>query len=399
MNDVRNDFPFLKRKINGKGIIYLDSAATSQKPKVVIDALVDFYNNHCANIHRGVHKLSQEASLMYEEAREKVAKFLGASSKEEIIFTRNTTEAINIVSHGLNLKKGDEILVSEMEHHSNIVPWQALQKAIGIKLKFIPVDKEGNLDLTFVDKNLSEKTKLISITHVSNFLGVINPVEEIGKIAKEKGIKFMIDGAQSAPHMSIDVKKLKCDFFACSSHKMCGPTGIGVLYGKKEALQEISPLINGGDMISSVSYYDYSLNKLPWKFEGGTSNIADGYAFGIALDYLSKLGMDTIQKHDQKLVKYTLGEIQKIKNVEIYGPMDANKRCGLIAFNLKNFNPHDVAAIMDEKENIMIRSGFHCVEPMHKKLGLNGSARVSFYLYNTFEEIDKFLEVLKYISK
>jgi len=399
MNDVRNDFTFLKRKINGKSIIYLDSAATSQKPKVVIDALVDFYNNHCANIHRGVHKLSQEASLMYEEAHEKVAKFLGASSKEEIIFTRNTTEAINIVSHGLNLKKGDEILVSEMEHHSNIVPWQALQKAIGIKLKFIPVDKEGNLDLTFVDKNLSEKTKLISMTHVSNFLGVINPVEEIGKIAKEKGIKFMIDGAQSAPHMPIDVKKLKCDFFACSSHKMCGPTGIGVLYGKKEVLQEISPLINGGDMISSVSYYDYSLNKLPWKFEGGTSNIADGYAFGIALDYLSKLGMNTIQKHDQKLVKYALGEIQKIKNVEIYGPMDANKRCGLIAFNLKNFNPHDVAAIMDEKENIMIRSGFHCVEPMHRKLGLNGSARASFYLYNTFEEIDKFLEVLKYISK
>lgn len=396
---IRKDFPFLERKINGKPIIYFDNSATSQKPRVVIDCLVDFYTNHNANIHRGVHKLSQEASELYEKAHEKAAKFLNAKSKEEIVFTRNTTESINIVANGLDLKKGDEVWITQMEHHSNLVPWLMLKDKVGINLKYIEVNENGELNIEKFEKEISDKAKLVSVVHVSNFLGTINPIEQIGRIAKRHGALFMVDGAQSAPHMPIDVRKIGCDFFAFSSHKMCGPTGIGVLYGKKELLDKMSPLLGGGDMIAEVGYDKFKTNVLPWKFEAGTANIADGYAFGVALDYLKKIGMENILKHDKELVSYALERMGEIKEIQIYGPTDAKKRGSLISFNIPNINPHDIGALLDERANIMIRSGYHCVEPMHKKLGLTGSARVSFYLYNTKEEIDIFIENLKQIAK
>jgi len=395
---IRKEFPFLKRTINGKPIIYFDNAATSQKPQCMIDALTRYYSEHNANIHRGVHKLSQEASEMYEKAHDKAARFINARGREEIIFTKNTTESINLVSHSLGFKPGDEIISTEMEHHSNIVPW-LMQKECGVKVKYIPVTEDGELDITQLEKMITPKTRLITCTHVSNFLGTINPVEKIAKIAWKNKIFFMVDGAQSAPHMPVDVKKIGCDFFVFSSHKMCGPTGIGVLYGRKELLEKMKPFLGGGDMILEVSYDKFKPNILPWKFEAGTANIADGYAFGVALDFLSRLGMDNVHKHEQELLSYALERMKEIPKIKIYGPEDAKKRGGLISFNISDINPHDVAAILDERANVMIRSGHHCVMPMHKKLGIGGSARASFYLYNTTKEIDVFIELLKEISK
>ncbi|MCD6546947.1 MAG: cysteine desulfurase [Nanoarchaeota archaeon] len=381
---IRKDFPFLKRKI-----IYFDNAATTQKPRVVINAIKDFYENHYANIHRGLHRLSQEASRLYEEAHEKVAKFINAKF-EEIIFTKNTTESINLVAYSLDLKKGDEVIVSQMEHHSNIVPWMMR----GVKIKYIPV-KDGVLEIEKIEDMITRKTKVISCTHVSNFLGTINNVKEIGKIAKEHNILFLIDGAQSAPHMKINVKKLNCDFFAFSSHKMCGPTGVGVLYGRKEILEKIKPFLGGGDMISDVSFKGFKVNKLPWKFEAGTPNIVGAHAFGIAIDYLKKIGMNNIFEHEKKLTNYALKKMEKIKNIEIYGP---RKRAGIISFNLKGLNPHDIAMLLDARAKIAIRSGYHCVQPLHNKMGLKGSARVSFYIYNTKKEIDIFIKSLNEIA-
>jgi len=398
-DSIRREFPYLKRTINGKPIIYFDNAATSQKPKVVIDALTNYYSEHNANIHRGVHKLSQEASELYEKAHDKTAKFINARGREEIVFTKNTTESINIVANGLDLKKGDEVFISEMEHHSNIVPWLMLKEKIGINLKYIEVDKNGELNLDKLEKEISDKTKLISCVHVSNFLGTINNLEAIGRIAKKRGIRFMIDGAQSVPHMPIDVRKINCDFLAFSSHKMCGPTGIGVLYGKKNLLQDLKPLTGGGDMILEVSYNSFKPNVLPWKFEAGTANVADGYAFGVALDFLNEIGMNNIHKHEQELTKYTLEKMKEVNKITIYGPEDVNERGGIISFNISDINAHDVAAILDERANVMIRSGHHCVMPLHKKMGLGGSARASFYLYNTTSEIDTFVNLLKEISK
>jgi cysteine desulfurase/selenocysteine lyase len=394
---IRADFPFLKRKINGKPIIYFDNAATSEKPHVVIDALRDFYENHNANIHRGVHRLSQEASQMYEEAHDKAARFFGAKSREEIIFTKNSTESINLVAHSLDLKAGDEIILTEMEHHSNIVPWLML-KENGIKIKYIPVNAEGELELDSLQQLITNKTKLISCVHISNFLGTINPVEEIGKIARKHKILFMVDGSQSAPHMPVDVKKIGCDFFVCTSHKMCGPTGIGILYGRKELLEKMKPFLGGGDMILEVTYESFKPNVLPWKFEAGTANIADGYAFGVAIDYLSKIGMANVRKHEIELVKYAYEQMKLLDKVKIYGP-GPDKRGGLIAFNIEGLEAHDVAGILNERANIMVRSGHHCVMPLHKKMGLKGSVRASFYIYNTKEEVDKFIEELKILIK
>lgn len=398
VSKIRQDFPILQRKINNKPIIYLDNAATTQKPKEVIDAITNFYSNYNANIHRGVHKLSQEASEMYEEAHEKVAKFIGARSKEEIVFTKNTTESINIVAHGLGLKSGDEVILTEMEHHSNIVPW-LMQKEKGVVIKYLPVTNEGTLDLAKLDKLVTPKTKIICCVHISNFLGTINPVEEIVKIAHKHKVKVLIDGAQSVPRMPIDVKRLGCDFLVFSSHKMAGPTGIGVLYGKKEFLQELKPLLGGGDMILEVTYDSFKPNVLPWKFEAGTPNIADGYAFGVAIDYLQKIGMQNIMKHEKELTEYCLGQMKKIPGVVIYGPTEPEKRMGLVSFNVKNMQAHDTAAIINERQNIMVRSGHHCVMPLHKKMGANGSVRVSFYFYNTKEEIDIFIKELTEVSK
>lgn len=399
MNEtIRKDFPFLKRKINGKPIIFFDNAASTQKPHVVIDALQDFYENHYANIHRGVYTLSQEASEMYEKAHEKTAKFIGAKSKEEIIFTKNTTESINLIANCLDLKAGDEVILTEMEHHSNLVPWMML-KDKGIKIRYLEVDKNGELALTKLQSLITDKTKVISCVHISNFLGTINPVEEIGRIAKANNLIFVVDAAQSVPHMPVNVKRIDCDFMAFSSHKMCGPTGIGVLYGKKELLEKMKPYMGGGDMILDVDYNSFKPHVLPWKFEAGTANIADGYAFGVAIDYLSKIGMDKIWKHEQELIKMTLEKMSKIKNVEIYGPKDYRKRGGLIAFNVKGLEPHDVAGILDNRANICVRSGHHCVMPLHKKLGLKGSVRASFYFYNTKEEVEEFIKQLEEIAK
>ncbi|MDD5181689.1 MAG: cysteine desulfurase [Candidatus Nanoarchaeia archaeon] len=395
---IREDFPFLKRMVKGKPIIYFDNSASNQKPAVVIDALRDFYANHNANIHRGVHILSQEASELYEKAHDKAAKFIGAHGREEIIFTRNATESINLVSHTLDFKAGDEIIISEMEHHSNIVPWLMLKEK-GIKLKYIPVSEKGELVISELEKMITKNTKLISVVHMSNFLGTVNPVEEIGKIAHKHNILFMVDGAQSAPHMPINVKKIGCDFFAFSGHKMCGPTGIGVLYGRKDLLKEMKPFLGGGDMISTVAYDSFKPNELPWKFEAGTPNVADGYAFGVAVDYLSKIGMQNVWKHECELGRYAYEKMAELGKITIYGP-EPEKRGGVISFSIKGLEPHDIAGLLNERANIAVRSGFHCVEPLHRKYGLpKGSCRASFYVYNTKEEIDKFIDELKILVK
>jgi len=395
---IREDFPILKRAWKGKPLIYFDNAATTQKPAQVIQALVDFYSQHNANVHRGRHKLSQEASELYEGAHEKVAKFINAKSYEEIVFTRNTTESLNLLARSLPWKSGDEVIVTEMEHHSNLVPFLMLKEK-GVKIKYLPVNSEGELNLDLLPSLITKNTKLISCVHVSNFLGTINPIKQIGKIAKKNGILFAVDAAQSAPHMKIDVKELDCDFLAFSAHKMCGPTGIGVLWGKKDLLSGLSPFMGGGEMIKEVSYDSFSTNVLPWKFEAGTPNIADGYAFGVAIDYLNSIGMGAISEYEHKLTSTLLKRLLEIPNVEVYGPKDPKKRSSLVAFNIKGMNPHDVATILDEKANIAVRSGHHCVMPLHRKYGLDGSVRASLYFYNTLEEIDVFCNLVEELSK
>jgi len=396
ITEIRKDFPILNREFKGKPIIYLDNTATSQKPRQVIDALVNFYSEHNSNVHRGMHRLSREASLMYEGAHDKVAKFVNAKGREEIVFTKNTTESINLVSHSLDWNDGDEVVVTEMEHHSNIIPWFML-KSKGVKVKFVKVKDDGTVDMDHLAEIINNKTKLVSFVHISNFLGTINPAEEITKIAHDSGAKVLLDAAQSAPHMELDFNKIGCDFAAFSAHKMCGPTGIGVLYGRQDLLEKMNPFLGGGDMIKTVDYDKFESHVLPWKFEAGTSNIAGGYAFGVTIDYLKKIGMKNIHNHEQELTKYALDQMKDLNKIKIYGPLDFEKRGGLISFNVEGIPHHDVATLLDERENIAVRSGYHCVEPLHKKLGAAGSVRASFYLYNTKEEIDKFISTLKQI--
>ena len=394
MNKLRRDFPILKRKVNGKPLVYLDNAATSQKPKIVIDSLTNYYEKYNANVHRGIHKLSEEATQAYEETRKKIAKFINAKSEKEIIFTKNTTEAINLVmySFGMQLKSGNEIISSVMEHHSNIVPWQFLQN-FGIKLKFVDINEDGTLNIEDYEKLITEKTKLIAVVHVSNVLGTINPIKEISRIAHKNNALLLVDAAQSVPHMKVDVQAMDCDFMAFSAHKMLGPTGVGVLYGKREILEGIKPFLYGGDMIREVSLYETKYNEVPWKFEAGTPNIADVIAFGAAIDYLEKIGMKNVEKHERDLTKYALRKLSKIKNLEIYGPENPDQRIGVISFNLKNIHPHDVASILDQ-EGIAIRSGHLCAQPLMKRLNIQAAARASFYLYNTKEEINKLAAAL-----
>ncbi len=399
VNKIRDDFPILKRKIHGKTLVYLDNAATTQKPKQVINALIDYYQNHNAKSHRGIHTLGEEATSMHEEAREKIARFIGAKSKEEIIFVRNTSEAINLVAYswGRNfLKKGDEVILTEEEHHSNIVPWQLIAGEKKIKLKFIPVTKDGLLDINVFKKLLSQKTKLVSLMHISNVLGTINPVEEVIKLTKQKNPKILvlIDGAQAVPHMKVNMVKLACDFYAFSGHKMLGPTGIGILYGRKEILKQMPPFMAGGDMIREV-YLDHSVwNDLPYKFEAGTPNIAGAIALGVAADYLEKLGLDNIFKHEQDLTDYALAKLTKIRQLTVYGPQTTKNKTGVISFTIKGIHPHDIAQILD-CEGIAIRSGFHCAMPLHQKLKIPATCRASFYLYNTREDVDKLVFAIK----
>ncbi len=395
---LRKDFPILSVKVHGKPLVYLDNAATSQKPQSVIESVKNYYENYNANIHRSIHKLGEEATAAYEEAHKKVADFINADF-EEIVFTKNTTESINLSAYSLtnNLKAGDEIVISQMEHHSNFVPWQQLALKRGLKLKFIKIDKEGLLDQKSINENITKKTKIVSLTHVSNVLGTVNDVKEIGKIAHENNALFAVDGAQSIPHMPIDVKKLDCDFMAFSGHKMLGPTGIGVLYGKKELLKNMQPFLYGGEMIKEVKFEGTKFNDLPWKFEAGTMNIAEAIGLGAAIDYLNKVGMKNIENHEKKLVKYAYEKLNEMKEIEVYGP-SAEKRSDLVAFNVKGVHAHDTAQILDG-EGIAIRAGHHCAMPLHSVLGIAASARASFYFYNTKEEIDKLAEGIKKVIK
>jgi len=395
-NEVRKLFPILDQEVNGHPLVYLDSAATSQKPVQVIEVLDEYYREYNSNVHRGVHTLGTRATDRYEAAREKVRKFINASSIEEIIFTRGTTTAINTVaiSYGMeNLEEDDEIVISYMEHHSNIIPWQQLAKRTGAKLKYIPLQEDGSISLEEARKTITSKTKIVSIMHVSNVLGVINPIKELTAIAHENGAIMVVDGAQAAPHMKIDVRDLNCDFFAFSGHKMCGPTGIGVLYGKREHLEKMEPIEFGGEMIDFVGLQESTWKELPWKFEAGTPIIAGAIGLGAAIDFLNEIGPENILEHEHRLASYALEKMSAIEGLTIYGPKEAEKRAGVITFNLEDVHPHDVATVLDS-EGIAIRAGHHCAQPLMKWLNVSSTARASFYLYNTEQDIDRLVEGL-----
>ncbi len=404
---IRGDFPILSRKIYGKNLIYFDNAATTQKPRQVIDAICNYYREKNANIHRGVHMLSQEASELYEEAHYKVAKFINASQAEEIVFVKNTTEAINLVAYSWgikNLERGDEVLTTLMEHHSNIVPWYLLTHVKGVKVKVAGIKNDGTLDMDDLKGLINEKTRLVTVVHTSNFLGTINNVKEICKVAHEAGALVLVDGAQSVPHMPVNVKEINCDFLVFSGHKMLGPTGIGVLYGKREILEETPPFMGGGDMISEVHYasgFSIKWNSLPWKFEAGTPNIAGGIGLSAAIEYLNRIGMENVRKHEREITNYTLRKIEDdLSKVKIYGPRKPSVRGGIISFNVEGVGPHETALMLDE-HGIAVRSGFHCTQPLHECKQVNareGSVRASFYIYNTKEEVDKFINVMKKIE-
>ncbi|ATA61332.1 cysteine desulfurase [Geobacillus stearothermophilus] len=394
VNDIRALFPILHQDVNGHPLVYFDSAATSQKPLPVIEALDRYYREYNSNVHRGVHTLGTKATDAYEGAREKVRRFLNAQSAQEIIFTRGTTAALNLVaaSYGrANVKEGDEIVITYMEHHSNLIPWQQLAKQTGATLKYIPMQEDGTIDLRDVEATVTEAAKIVAIAHVSNVLGTINPVREIARIAHERGAVVVVDAAQSAPHMKVDVQELDCDFLALSGHKMCGPTGIGVLYGKKKWLEQMEPVEFGGEMIDFVELYDSTWKELPWKFEGGTPIIAGAIGLGAAIDFLEQVGLDAIAAHEHELAQYALERLAGIDGVTVYGPKE---RAGLVTFNIDGVHPHDVATVLDA-EGIAIRAGHHCAQPLMKWLGVTATARASFYLYNTKEEIDRFIAALQ----
>ncbi|MCG6978598.1 cysteine desulfurase, partial [Lactococcus lactis] len=376
-------------------LVYLDNAATTQKPWKVLAAIKDYYENDNANVHRGVHTLAERATEKYEAAREKVRQFINAKSTKEVLFTRGTTTSINWVAQfaGQILKAGDEIVISIMEHHSNIVPWQEVAKKTGAILKFVYL-KDGQLDMDDLRKKITNQTKFVSIAHVSNVLGTINPVEEITKIAHEHGAYMVVDGAQSTPHMAIDLQKMDVDFFAFSGHKMMGPTGIGVLYGKEELLNQFEPVEFGGEMIDFVYESHSTWTELPWKFEAGTPNIAGAIALGAAIDYIQELGIDQIHQHEIELIDYLMPKLQEIEGLKIYGPKDNVKRGGLIAFNIEGLHPHDVATALD-MEGVAVRAGHHCAQPLLNYLETPATARASFYLYNTKADCDKLVEALK----
>ncbi|KMP27208.1 cysteine desulfurase SufS [Bacillus wiedmannii] len=393
IHEIRKQFPILDQKVNGKQLVYFDSAATSQKPIQVIEALERYYKEYNSNVHRGVHTLGTKATDAYEGAREKVRKFINAKSMEEIIFTRGTTTALNTVaaSYGLeNVKEGDEIVISYMEHHSNIIPWQQVAKKTGATLKYLPLQPDGTISLEDVRQTVTPNTKIVSIMQVSNVLGTINPVKEIGAIAHENGAIMIVDGAQSAPHMKVDVQDLNCDFYALSAHKMCGPTGIGVLYGKKELLNNMEPIEFGGEMIDFVDLQESTWKELPWKFEAGTPIIGNAIGLGAAIDFLEEIGLHNIEKHEHELAQYALERLSEVDGVTIYGP---KHRAGLVTFNIEDVHPHDVATVLDV-EGIAVRAGHHCAQPLMKWLKASSTARASFYLYNTKEEIDTFVESL-----
>nr|WP_097159416.1 cysteine desulfurase [Bacillus oleivorans] len=396
MQDVRQLFPILNQEVNGKPLVYLDSSATSQKPLSVIQTLDDYYEGYNSNVHRGVHTLGTKATDRYEGAREKVRAFINASSTEEVIFTRGTTTSINTVAVSYareHVKEGDEIVITYMEHHSNLIPWQQVAKKTGATLKYIPLEEDGTLNLDKVRETITPHTKVVSVTHVSNVLGTINPIKDITKIAHENGAIMVVDGAQAAPHIRVDVRDLDVDFYAFSSHKMCGPTGIGVLYGKKHLLEEMEPVEFGGEMIDFVGLHDSSWKELPWKFEAGTPIIAGAIGLGAAIDFLEEIGLENISQHEHSLTEYALHKMSEIEGITIFGPIDSAKRAGLVTFNIQDVHPHDVATVLDA-EGIAVRAGHHCAQVLMKWLNVSATARASFYLYNTKDDIDKLVKGL-----
>ena len=390
---IRADFPILQRVVNGKPLIYFDNAATSQTPKIVIDSIVDYYSNYNANIHRGVHALSQEATDKYEQARETLKTHFNAKYAYEMIFTSGTTHSINIIASGFSdlLKKGDEVVVSALEHHSNIVPWQMLCDKTGAKLNVIPMNEDGALIMSSYDELLSNNTKLVFCNHISNALGTINPIEEIIEKAHQVGAAVLIDGAQSTPHMKVDFQKLNVDFYVTSAHKICGPTGVGLLYGKKELLEKLPPYQGGGEMIETVTFKKTTYAGLHHKFEAGTPNICGGIAFGVAVDYMNSIGFDAINKYEQELLEYGTKELLKINELKIYG---TSKKTSVISFNVGSIHPYDIGSILD-KLGIAVRTGHHCAQPIMDFYKIPGTIRASFAFYNTKEEIDIFVKGLK----
>ncbi|WEV54833.1 cysteine desulfurase [Leuconostocaceae bacterium ESL0723] len=397
MKTYKNDFDILKTKVNGQPLTYLDSGATSQKPRQVIEALADYYEHDNANIHRGIYTLSQRATDHYEAARDKVQHFIHAADRRSIIFTRSTTESLNWLAQSYgpaNLKVGDEILLTYMEHHSNIVPWQVLAQKVGAKLKYVALDDQGFLDLDDLKRQLSDKTKLVTLTQLSNVLGVKTPVKEVVKAAHAVGAKVILDGAQGAPHMPVDVTDLDVDFYAFSGHKMMGPTGIGVLYGRLELLDQMPPAQYGGEMIERVGLYESTYTELPERFEAGTPNIAGAIGLGVAVDYLQSVGMDTVEAHEAELMAYAMDKLQAIDGLTIYGPKDPKQHHAVIAFNLAGVHPHDVATILDQS-GVEVRAGHHCAQPLMDYLGVTATVRASFYLYNDLADIDRLVDALK----
>lgn len=392
---IREDFPILDQSVHDEPLVYLDNAATTQKPKQVLETLTHYYETNNANVHRGVHTLAERATADYEAAREKIRAFINAKTSKEILFTRGTTTGLNWVAQFATeqLSKGDEVMISIMEHHSNIIPWQEVCRKTGAKLTYVYL-KDGQLDLDDLRSKLSSKTKFVSIAHVSNVLGCTNPVKEIAELAHQVGAYMVVDGAQSIPHMKIDVQDLDCDFFAFSGHKMMGPTGIGVLYGKQELLNAMSPIEFGGEMIDFVYEQEATWKELPWKFEAGTPNIAGEIALGAAVDYLTGIGMDAIHAYEQELVDYVLPKLQAIEGLTVYGPQETKEHSGVIAFNLDGLHPHDVATALDY-EGVAVRAGHHCAQPLIHHLGISSAARASFYIYNTKEDCDKLVEAIE----
>ena len=391
---IRQDFAILDQVVNDEPLVYLDNAATTQKPQVVLDALMTYYHEDNANVHRGVHTLAERATAAYEASREKFRQFINAKSTKEVLFTRGTTTGLNWVGRFAEqvLEPGDEVVISIMEHHSNIIPWQEACKKTGAKLVYAYL-KDGQLDMEDLANKITEKTKFVSLAQVSNVLGCINPVKEIAKLAHQVGAYMVVDGAQSAPHMAIDVQNLDCDFFTLSGHKMLGPTGIGVLYGKEEILNQMNPIEFGGEMIDFVYEQEATWKELPWKFEAGTPNIAGAIALGAAVDYLSALGMGNVHAYEQELVDYVLPKLQAIEGLTVYGPEDPSQHAGVIAFNIDGLHPHDVATALDY-EGVAVRAGHHCAQPLINHLGISSAARASFYIYNTKEDCDKFVEAI-----
>lgn len=398
---IRADFPILKRKIGGKPLVYLDSAATSQKPKPVIDAIMRFYSEYNANVHRSVHRLSEEATVAFEQSRDKFAHFIGAKTSKEIVFVRNATEALNLVVFSWarsNLKPGDRVLLTEMEHHSNIVPWQMLAKERSIKLDYIRINDDGLLNWESFEELIKEKPKVVSLAHVSNALGTINPVKQIAKEAHDVGAIVIVDAAQSVPHMPVDVSDLECDFMAVSGHKMLAPTGIGMLYGRYDLLDHMEPMMGGGEMIREVHLHEARWNDPPWKFEAGTPNIEGVIGLGAAVDYLSNLGMRNVRQHEKDVTKYALERLADLKDLVLYGTRDIEKRGAVISFNLGDIHAHDLATILDT-QGIAIRSGHHCAQPLMERLKVPATSRASFYIYNTRREVDILVGALETAGK